>query len=987
VTRPPDSAPPGGDSTTVARGISWVGAGHVVGQLAWYGSLLFIASLVPPGSFGSVAVALVVVQVAWLLVGSGTRAALVVSPDVSRAQVRRAVAANVSTGVAVAAVAAIAAGPLLRLLTPSADSRVLEVLAVAIALFGFSIVPLALLQKAMEFKRHAAVNAGAAVIASAVAVAAALAGLGVWALVVRQVLFQALLAGLGWIAVRGLLPEARDGETPARRDPVAWWFFALGVIAFLSFNVDYVVVGHFTDVTQVGLYSLAFAIAFAPLTQFAWQVGKVLFASAARTEDPAELAARAARSARLTAVLVWPLIAVALVVAPLVLPLLLGPEWQPMVTAFELLLVAGAVHAVLAVLREHLLGGGNVRSCFAVDAVWLVATAGALLALVPVLGVVGAAVAHVALLLPLTAAYVTLAVRRLGLRPAVLWGAMRLPMLAVAAQIAMTLLETRLVEWAGGTPALAAAVGACAGGITLLLLFSGAETPPHRELAAAVGMARLARGPAPARLLPDRPVTPSAPRPTAAVLADTPPASGARLAPAALALAALIAGGAAVREPRPVAGLVLGGLALLLAFRVPVVHLLALIALTTIVPLDVQARFGSGGDAASAGVLPSDVLLLAGFVRAAFVLPHLPLRRVARAAGAITALFLVAAAAQLLHAMALGRPLSGAGGEFRALLGLGTLLIALPVLADGDARRRLLTGLAGLAIALGVWGVVQFAAHLQFYDEPDSPIAAGSFLTAGRVVGLFAFPVAAIVALAVLTAGPQRARGLRAALWAVVLVNCAALVLTFERTFVLALLVGLVFVFLRSGARQRVRLVVGASAAAAATALALVGLAPAASSAYAARVASISSARYDPAVQYRVEEGRQVGEEIRRHPLAGSALGATIIIGRPGTNRELAPRRYAENGYLWLAWKTGLPAAALLCGALALAVVAPAPRREARPGLALRRGCQAALVALLAACVTFSCFNQIGATAMIGLLTALCVAAAPAGAREGRVAA
>ena len=196
----------------------------------------------------------------------------------------------------------------------------------------------------------------------------------------------------------------------------------------------------------------------------------MLFASAARADDPAAVGARAARSARLTALLVWPLVPPAFVLAPLVLPRLLGPEWQPMVLPFQLLLIAGAVHAVLAVLREFLLGGGNVRACFVVDAAWLVATVLALLALVPALGVVGAALAHVALLLPLIAAYATLAARRIELRPGALWRAMRLIVVAVGGQAAMTALELRLAEWAGATPTAAAAVGAVAGVITLVAL-------------------------------------------------------------------------------------------------------------------------------------------------------------------------------------------------------------------------------------------------------------------------------------------------------------------------------------------------------------------------------------------------------------------------------------------------------------------------------------------------------------------------------------
>jgi O-antigen/teichoic acid export membrane protein len=967
-----------GAMAVVARGVSWVGAGHVVSQLAWFGSLLFIAARLPLHSFGSVSIAMVVVQVAWLLVGSGTRAGLILTARVSRGQVQRSVVANLATGLAVGLAAALLAQPLLHVLSPGADPLVLQVLAASIALYGLSIVPLALLQRQMHFKRHAAANAGAAVLASVVAVAAVLSGAGVWALVVRQVLFQALLAALAWIWARSLLPAAREGDPPARREAAARWFFGLGVIAFISLNVDTVIVARATDVTQVGLYALAFTIAFAPVTQFAWQIGKVLFASAAQAEEPAVAGARAARAARLTALFVWPLVSPAVVLAPLVLPRLLGPEWQPMILPFQLLIVAGAAHAVLAVMRDFLLGAGNVRACACVDLSWLVATVLALVVLVPALGIAGAALAHVVLVVPLACAYVTLATRRLGLAPSALWRAMRLIVVSVAVQACLTALEVALVDWAGATPLIASLAGVLAGVVALVLLLSGGEMPPQRELA---GVLRAARARRPAAAGPPAPA-PADPGPAIGLTPSTDLAH--RLGIVGLTAAAVTAGAFAAREPHAAAALVAVGLAGVMAFRAPVAHLLALVALTTIVPLAVQARFGSGGSVESAGVLPSDVLLLTGLARALLVLPHQPLRRLSSVVAALTAVVLLASGLQLVHGVALGRPISGAGGEFRALLGFGALLVALPVLADPAQRRRLLGGLAWLALALGVWGILQFAAHLRFY-ELEEPTASGSFLTSGRVIGLFAFPVAAIIAVAVLTGASRRRIGEQALLYGVVITNSAAVVLTFERTFVLVTLGGFGLVFLRAVARQRIRLALTAPVALACTVLALAVAAPAALSAYWARLSSISRAGSDPAVIYRVEESRMVTDQIRERPVDGSALGATILIGRPGTNRAPVPRRYAENGYLWLAWKVGIPAAALMCALLALAVAAPRPRQEDRSAAVLRRGCQAAVAAVAIASLTFASFNQIGITTVLGVLVALCVSAPshPAAQRHG----
>ena len=336
-----------------------------------------------------------------------------------------------------------------------------------------------------------------------------------------------------------------------------------------------------------------------------------------------------------------------------------------------------------------------------------------------------------------------------------------------------------------------------------------------------------------------------------------------------------------------------------------------------------------------------------------------------------------------MHALVLGRPISGVGGEFRALLGFGVLFVALPVLADPRQRRLLLTGLAWLGLALGVWGIAQFAFHLQFTDA-DLPADPGSFQTAGRTVGLFAFPVAATLALAVLSGGHARPLGGRVLLTAVVVTNLAAVVMTFERTFLLVTLVGIGLVFLRGTWTQRTRLALLAPVVIALSGLVFALLAPSALSAYGDRLLTLTSVGTDPAVRYRAVESRLVGQQIRSRPLVGSALGATILIGRPGTNVPPAPRRHAENGYLWLAWKIGIPAALTMCVLLALAADRAAPALGGGAGAVVRRGCQAALAAVAIASFSFPSFNQTGITALMGLLLAACVAAELVGAPGSR---
>jgi hypothetical protein len=446
---------------------------------------------------------------------------------------------------------------------------------------------------------------------------------------------------------------------------------------------------------------------------------------------------------------------------------------------------------------------------------------------------------------------------------------------------------------------------------------------------------------------------------------------------AALLAAAVTLGAVSAFKPSMALGAIAVGLVVVLAVRAPVAHLLALVLLTAIVPLTIQSRFGTGGNVNASGVIPSDVLLVTGLARAAWVLRRERLDTRGCIALGLTLTFLLGAALQIVHASMLGRSISGVGGEFRALLGFGTVLIALPLLSQARSRRHLLGGLVAVGVLLGAWGVAQFLFGIRFGLPAD--LGGGSvatFDTAGRVVGLFAFPVAVLLALTALVSGSVRSAGMRAALLAVLVLNLAALVLTFERTFFLATIIGVVVVLLRAPGRQRLRLIAWAPAGFLTVFLALAVLSPSVLSAYEKRLSTVGNYRTDPAVTYRVAESRIVSSEIAKHPLTGSALGAAILIGRPGTTVPLAPRRYAENGYLWLAWKLGWPVAAVLWLAIALAILWPRRRGEDELFAASRLGAQAALLALAVATASFASFTQGAITPVMGVLIAMCAAPA-----------
>lgn len=432
--------------------------------------------------------------------------------------------------------------------------------------------------------------------------------------------------------------------------------------------------------------------------------------------------------------------------------------------------------------------------------------------------------------------------------------------------------------------------------------------------------------------------------------------------------AALMAGALAAYFPQMALGALAVVLLLVLALRAPVAHLLLLVTVAVLLPGEIQTQFSLSGGLGSPGL--TDALILTGGVRVAFELMHhrLEARRLA-VVGALLA-FLLFAVVQLWHGTR-SSTLANAMSEFHPLLGMATALLALPLLAREDQRRRLMRGLVVIGLAVGVWGIAQWVLGLRF--DGAGPVVSGlRFSTGGKTVGLYAFPVAAILGVAVLTSGYVRGRRSSAALFAVVALNLVALAFTFERTFWVTLAAGIVYLLVRSPGPQRVRLLAAVPVLVVALTMGLAAVAPAELNALTERLSSVTNYQRDESVSYRQAEGQLVWTHIRAHPVVGSGLGANMLIGRPGTTVQPKPRMYAESGYLWLAWKVGLPIAGLLCAVLLFGAVSHLGRS---PSLfrAVRTGSQAALVTLGVTAVSWNIFDSIVGTTVLGLLLALAV--------------
>lgn len=440
----------------------------------------------------------------------------------------------------------------------------------------------------------------------------------------------------------------------------------------------------------------------------------------------------------------------------------------------------------------------------------------------------------------------------------------------------------------------------------------------------------------------------------------------------ALALSASLLCGALLGA-RPLLALAFFGAAatLALAFVAPVAHLTLLLILTVVVPYSFQNQ-----SIGSAGLVPADVFLVTGMLRAGVVLLMYGIDRRRLVAAAICLVFLAGAVLQLIQGLQGGAEVSAAGAEFRHMLAYGTLLVALPIVVDSRARWRLLKGLLVVGLLLGLWGIAQWALNISYGEAGDVGVRTGVRLTTGGrgqvQGGLYAFPAAIGLAYAALISGALRSLWSRAAVLAVLSLNTVSMLLTFERTFWVGTIVALGFITLRLSGRSRLRALIWTPLAALMGVAALAVLAPTELVTARERLLSINQYGSDNSLRYRLIESQHVVAKINDHPIIGSGLADTVWWGRPYAGVPPQAYAYSHNGYLWMAWKLGIPLTALILALILLAIFWRGPPGEDRLYAAVRAGCQGVLVALLIINVTFPAFRILSITPAIGLFVAVC---------------
>lgn len=221
-----------------------------------------------------------------------------------------------------------------------------------------------LLQRRMAFGTSAAIDISAMMFAVIVSIALAESGYSYWAVVWMNVSVPlAITIGLwlttGWVPGR---PRLIPGLSSMLR--FGGGMTLTGFLAYITVNIDKLLLGRFWGTEATGLYTRAFYLISFPTDNLNLTIGEVAFAALSRTrEDLDRLRRYFLKGYSLTVTLTLPLAVICGLFADDIVAVVLGPKWTSAIEIFRTFAPTILVFAISNPLGWLLNALGLVRRC------------------------------------------------------------------------------------------------------------------------------------------------------------------------------------------------------------------------------------------------------------------------------------------------------------------------------------------------------------------------------------------------------------------------------------------------------------------------------------------------------------------------------------------------------------------------------------------------------------------------------------------------
>lgn len=353
-------------------GIAWTSVVTWLGQIVSWGSTLVVVHYLVPTDYGLVGMALLYLGIVQMASELGLGAAVVRYRELTDDQIGQFNALSVIAGACGVLLSMAVAIPMGHFFREPRLPLVVVVMSFAFFIAGFRIVPQALMQKRLEFRKLALIEGTQSLIGAVCTLIMAVTGFGYWTLAFGMVITSAVYSVL---IVANTRTGFRRPQFSAIRQPFTFSSHML-ITRFAWYgydNADFAVIGRVLGTQALGAYTLGWTLSGMAVEKITALIGRVTpaFFSAVQT-DFAELRRYLLVLTEGLALITFPASIGLALTAKEVVRVALGEKWAVAIVPLQLLAVLATIKSVSPLIPQVLAAIGEARTNMRISLMTLV---------------------------------------------------------------------------------------------------------------------------------------------------------------------------------------------------------------------------------------------------------------------------------------------------------------------------------------------------------------------------------------------------------------------------------------------------------------------------------------------------------------------------------------------------------------------------------------------------------------------------------------
>ncbi len=347
-------------------------------------TLFVLARFLAPADFGLMAILVAVTGFCQVFMDAGISYAIIQRQTISHTQLSSLYWLNIASGIVLCGLV-YAAAPLIAAFYERPEmTGMMRLLSTVFVIISVGNQYRILCQKELQFARMAIAESAAAIVSFGSAVAAAITGYGVYALIYGFIT-QALMSSLIFLFV-GLKHHHRPALVYDHKSLKGFFGFGLyqmgdRALNYLNNYIDSLLIGRFLGMTALGHYNLAYQLCILPVLRINPILNKIGFPVFSKLQDdPQQRAIYYTNFLRVACLIITPLMIFLFFFSQPIVNIVFGKGWESTAHLALILAPIGIIKAIAAPGGALLLSTGRADIGFYWNAAWLAGIGGTVLA-------------------------------------------------------------------------------------------------------------------------------------------------------------------------------------------------------------------------------------------------------------------------------------------------------------------------------------------------------------------------------------------------------------------------------------------------------------------------------------------------------------------------------------------------------------------------------------------------------------------------------